>query len=229
MCFDPKDFETQRLAFEDCQLTLNYFHGHGNIGYGKAHNLVLGKLNSCFHLILNPDIVVDKEALLESIRTLTTDSKIAMLSPSAVDFSGKKQHLCKRYPTIFILFVRGFLSPNLKKLFSRRLKEYEMHDLSENNLTEGIPLISGCFMFVRTEFFKSITGFDKKYFLYFEDFDLSLRISMLGKLVFSPKVRISHGGGNTSEKGFWHRYNFIRSGFRFFNTHGWSFYKNQDV
>ena len=57
-----------------------------------------------------------------------------------------------------------------------------------------------------------------------EDFDLSIRIGQLGKLIYAPEVRITHSGGNTSSKGFWHIRRFLISGIKFFNTHGWSFF-----
>ena len=56
----------------------------------------------------------------------------------------------------------------------------------------------------RTKSFKKIRGFDKRYFLYFEDFDLSLRMSKVGKLVYAPNVKITHGGGGASKKGLWY-------------------------
>ena len=34
-----------------------------NIGFGRAHNLVLNKLNSSYHLILNPDVVFEIEII----------------------------------------------------------------------------------------------------------------------------------------------------------------------
>jgi GT2 family glycosyltransferase len=96
-----------------------------------------------------------------------------------------------------------------------------MQELDEKEISEGIPLISGCFMFVRTETLKEVGGFDELYFLYFEDFDLSIRIGKLGKVVYAPRVRIVHHGGNAAGKGFHHLKMFIQSGIRFFNKHGW--------
>ena len=99
-----------------------------------------------------------------------------------------------------------------------------MRDLSEANLTERILLISGCFMLVDTKVLQEVGGFDERYFLYFEDFDLSLRIGILGGLVHSPNVRITHEGGNTAKKGAIHIWYFIKSGIRFFNKHGWRYW-----
>ena len=35
---------------------IEYLFNGKNIGFGKAHNLILDKINSKFHLILNPDV-----------------------------------------------------------------------------------------------------------------------------------------------------------------------------
>ncbi|HTJ94783.1 MAG TPA: glycosyltransferase family 2 protein, partial [Pararobbsia sp.] len=37
--------------------------GHGNIGYGRGHNLAIAELDSDYHLVLNPDIEMQPDAL----------------------------------------------------------------------------------------------------------------------------------------------------------------------
>jgi len=98
-----------------------------------------------------------------------------------------------------------------------------MHDLPEDEASTDIPIVSGCFMLSRTDTLKEINGFDERYFLYFEDFDLSLRMGKLGKLAYLPTMKIIHAGGHAARKGFAHLGMFARSGIRFFNSHGWRF------
>jgi len=210
--------------FKKRQIMLSHIRGHGNIGYGGGHNLVMRQLASDFHLILNPDITLEEDALLRALEILINDKRIVMLSPSANNFLGERLHLCKRYPSALILLIRGFFPNKAKFFFRSRLAKYEMHELETTGLPTRVPLASGCFMLVETEAFKKIKGFDKRYFLYFEDFDLSLRMSKVGKLVYAPNVKITHGGGGASKKGLWHIYNFIKSGVRFFNTYGWNIF-----
>jgi len=200
---------------------LHYISGHGNIGYGSAHNLILERLNSDFHLILNPDLIVDKESLVNAITAIGNDTNAVAISPYAENMSGDKQYLCKRYPSVITFFIRGFLFKPLKRYFSKRLSSYEMRELSEEKDSNGIELVSGCFMLLDTRVFKLVGGFCESYFLYFEDFDLSIRIRKHGEIVYSPKVRIKHAGGEASKKGFSHIFMFVRSGLRFFCTHGW--------
>ena len=102
----------------------------------------------------------------------------------------------------------------------------EMRDLPEIEESKGIELISGCFMLLDTQVLKLVGGFNESYFLYFEDFDLSIRMRKFGELVYAPNVRIRHSGGGASRKGLSHIFAFVRSSFRFFNTHGWRFLVN---
>ena len=213
--------ENQRL--ETSKVELHRLAGHGNIGYGRAHNLALQVIDSDFHLILNPDVTLEEDALFLALNRMTENGQIKALSPNATDSHGKKQYLCKSYPSVFTLLIRGLGFAALKKLFSERLSFYENWDFPEDEPTEKEMLLGGCFLLVETRTLKAVNGFDERYFLYFEDFDLSIRIGRFGKLVYAPEVRITHSGGNASSKGFWHVTRFLISGIRFFNTHGWSF------
>ncbi len=210
-------------SLEELKVELRRIAGHGNIGYGRAHNLILQVIDSDFHLILNPDVTLQEEALFLALTRITENEKIKVLSPNTTDSYGNKQYLCKSYPSVFTLLIRGLGISGLQKLFSERLYFYENRELPEDKPTEKEMLLGGCFLLVETRALKSVNGFDERYFLYFEDFDLSIRIGRLGKLVYAPEVHITHSGGNTSSKGFWHIWRFLISGIRFFNTHGWSF------
>ena len=64
-------------------------------------------------------------------------------------------------------------------------------------------------------------GFDERFFLYFEDFDLSLRASEHGRVVNAPSMVITHLGGDTSSKNWKTIAYFIASGVKFFFKHGW--------
>lgn len=210
-----------RCLPERGNLTVKVHSGHGNIGYGAGHNLAIEEARSDCHLVLNPDVVMDEDALSEGLGFLADNGDVIGLSPAAVDGDGRVQHLCKRYPSLFDLLLRGFAPAGLRRRFDRRLAEYEMRELPEDEPARHIPIISGCFMLLRTEALQELGGFDPGYFLYFEDFDLSLRAQPLGALARLPGMRIRHLGGHSARKGPRHIYLFTRSALRFFNTHGW--------
>jgi len=219
------DFEDYQRQAGSLGVELRLLHGHGNIGYGAAHNLTINNLDIGFHLMLNPDVVLDKRFLSEGVNYLIDHDDVALAVPMATHENGDRQFLCKRYPSVLTLFVRGFLPRNLHKLFTKRLASYEMRDLHDAQINKDIPIGSGCCMLSRSSMLKAVHGFDERYFLYFEDFDLSLRIRRHGRIVYLPTMKIIHGGGYAARKGLSHVRMFIRSAIRFFSIHGWRWFK----
>ncbi len=59
-------------------------------------------------------------------------------------------------------------------------------------------------MLFRTEVLKKLGGFDPRYFLYFEDYDLSLRTHEVARVAYVPSVRVLHHGGDAARKGWTH-------------------------
>jgi GT2 family glycosyltransferase len=200
---------------------LDYIYGHGNIGYGAAHNLAFERDHRPLHVFMNADVELDPKVFMHGCAYFKDNADVAMICPKGFDDSGNRQFLCKRYPTVFDLFVRGFAPGFIKALFSRRLAYYEMRELSEKTANKDISIISGCFMFCRSSTIQKVNGFDPSFFLYFEDFDLSLRVNRKARLAYLPDMKIKHSGGNSARKGVSHILMFLRSARRFFSLHGW--------
>jgi GT2 family glycosyltransferase len=196
--------------------------GNGeNIGFGAGHNLTFD-FNSCeFHLILNPDVEMAVDALANALKFMYENHACGMLSPEAKNDSGDVEYLCKRYPAMIDLALRGFAPAWLRDLFRGRLSTYEMRDKIGSAVLWEPPIISGCFMLMRASTIKAIGGFDPRFFLYFEDFDLSLRVGSVSRIAHVPSVKIVHHGGHAAKKGWRHIYLFTKSGIKFFNKHGW--------
>ena len=208
-------------AFEPSAGAIEVVAGHGNVGYGRANNLVLARLESDFHLVMNPDVELDRDALTAAISSLQADAALGLVAPDVRGAAGERQYLCKRYPSVWVLFLRGFAPAALRRAFARSLDRYEMRDVLGSTTYSPVPLASGCFMVMRTALFRSLGGFDPRFFMYFEDYDLSLRIAREAKVAFVPAARIVHHGGEASSKGPRHVSWFLRSAWRFFATHGW--------
>lgn len=198
-------------------------HGHGNIGFGRGHNLALDQIGR-FHLILNPDISMEAQALNIGIDFLEDYPDCALLSPHAVWPDGSRQYLCKRYPAAFDLLLRGFAPTSIRDVFDQRLARYEMRAETQASVFWDPHIVSGCFMLFRGTALKALGGFDVGYFLYFEDFDLSLRSGRMARTAYVPAVRIIHAGGHTARKGFWHIRQFVRSALRFYTKHGFKLF-----
>lgn len=194
---------------------------HNNAGFGAAHNRALLDSRTDYHLILNPDVDMASDSLLRALGAMEENTRIVALGPQARGADGRREYLCKGYPSLLVLLLRGFAPPRLRARFAHELHAYELRDrLAQPRLTE-VPLLSGCFMLLRAAHARRIGGFDTSYFLYFEDYDLCMRLREVGSLVYAPQVSIVHYGGNAAAKGWRHRRWFLRSALRFFNSYGW--------
>lgn len=191
-----------------------------NNGFGAGHNSILNAINSDFHIIMNPDIdVKDLTGFIRAIKFMYFHHDVVMLSPLIRNKSdGNIQYLNRKEPTIFDLFIR-FLGPHF---FSKRQAEfvkrrygYDHIQLDEN--------ATGSFMIIRTTTFKNVKGFDTRFFMYFEDTDLTKRLLQKGKVLFYPYFTVVHG---------WKRENHSLKGLKpmlismvtYFNKWGWRFY-----
>lgn len=210
-----------RCRAEAGGVAIELLEGHGNVGYGRGHNLAIRSAQSHCHLILNPDVTLRPESLADGLTFMAANPEVVALSPAVTDGAGHKQYVCKRYPALLDFLLRGFAPAFLRRHFATRLTRYEMRDLPEQAPSTDIPIISGCFMLFRTAALHAVGGFDERYFLYFEDFDLSLRVHAQGSLAYLPSMHIVHLGGHSARKGLGHIGMFARSALRFYNSHGW--------
>lgn len=195
--------------------------GHGNVGYGRGHNLAIARCTEEYHLVLNPDVVIERDAITEAVRLMRSHPEVVFITPAARGAGGERQYLCKRYPSVLDLVLRGFAPPFLKRLFATRLARYEMRAETGEAVVFDVPIASGSFMFLRRTALAAVGGFSDAYFMYFEDFDLSVRLARVARIAYVPAVRITHVGGDAARKGWKHIGMFVRSGITFFSRNGW--------
>lgn len=195
-----------------------------NAGYGAGHNQARERYPADIHLILNPDVAVAPDALWRGLEYLRDHPQTALVCPRGEAGDGSPAHLSKRLPTVLVLVLRAFAPAPVQPLFAGRLARYEMHDVHAAGRPAAVPLASGCFMLIRGAALQAVGGFDERYFLYFEDFDLSLRLAGQGAVEYLPAMVVRHYGGGSAAKGWRHRWWFLRSGLRFFSGHGWRWF-----
>ncbi|MEM8562701.1 MAG: glycosyltransferase [Pseudomonadota bacterium] len=219
--FREQAAEVVQVAPGDTFFRVHYRALPDNRGFGAGHNVAIDELDSDYHLVLNPDAELDEHALRLGLGSLQEDQSIVLVSPRVSGDDGAQEFLCKRYPSLFVLMLRPFAPRIIRRIFRRALYRYEMRDVCSGSEEAEVLLASGCFMLVRSSALQSVGGFNDRYFLYFEDFDLSIRLGGEGRLVFNPAINIVHHGGHAARKGLRHVKYFVRSGFTFFQEHGW--------
>ena len=218
---EPPDRAIDEFRERYSAASIRVLRGRGNVGFGAGHNLALQKVESDFHLVLNPDVKLAPDAILQALRFMTANPACGLLAPAIYDGDGKQQFLCKRYPAVLDFMLRGFAPRWLKRLFRQRLDRYELRDRVGDSVLWDPPVVSGSFMFFRTAILRRLGGFDPRFFLYMEDFDLTLRAAKITRVAYVPQVRITHYGGHAARKGLRHVKMFVTAAFRFYNKNGW--------
>lgn len=183
-----------------------------NRGFGAGHNLVLPLLTSELHAIINPDVVLREDAVAAMADYMQAHPDVGLLSPRIRFPDGRDQVLGKRDPTLRYLVASRLRGSGAPK---KALREYAMLD-EDLSVPCDIENATGCFMLVRTDLFRELGGFDERYFMYFEDCDLSRTVRRTSRVVYFPGACIYHVWGRESKKNSKLRRIQIRSMFYYF-------------
>ena len=178
--------------FKDSEIA--YVFVGNNIGFGKGHNLVLDKIKSDFHLILNPDVSFSTAVIPALIEELKKQRQVSFITPKVLYPNKELQFVCREHPT-FLDLINRKLKVSRKQLENN---EYRNQDLEKSFYP---AFIHGCFMLFKTADFKQLQGFDERYFLYMEDADLCRKIQKTNKkILYFPNVEIIHQHQKGSSK-----------------------------
>lgn len=150
-----------------------------NLGYGNGNNFGIKQAKTDYVLILNPDIICDKDFF----------SNIISVSNEAKEFSIIGcQYL---YDKVFM--PAGFFDKKENFEFMKNFRDGKIDDLS------NVDWVTGCSMLLNLKNFNDKNIFDKNFFLYFEEFDLCKSILRKNKNIFtSKKLKVHHLGFKSS-------------------------------
>ena len=204
-----------------------YIFNNENMGYGKAHNIAIKKSieqNLPYHIILNPDIIIEKNTLEKLTNYMEQHPEVGNIMPKIIYPDGELQYLCKLLPSPIDLIFRRFIP--IKKWKDAINERYELHSFGYDKI-KNIPNLSGCFMFLRTEALKKVGLFDENIFMYLEDIDLNRRIHSKYKTIYYPDAIVIHEHQKESYKNRKLLKAHIQSAIYYFNKYGWLFDKER--
>jgi hypothetical protein len=189
-------------------------------GYGANHNLNMERARGEYIVVMNPDMVVEPDALWKMLCYMDLSRDIGILCPKILNPDGTIQHLNKRYATVLDLFLRRFLPRTLRPLFQGRLDRYEMLDVGYDHVVD-VESVTGAFMFCRAAVLRAVSGFDPRYFMYCEDFDLCRKVQRTNRTVYFPDARVVHYWERSAHKSWYWTWVFIVSAWRYFDKWGY--------
>lgn len=197
-----------------------------NSGYGYGHNLACKSSSSApYHLILNPDVVIQPGCLEALVAGMDKESNIGMNIPKIYFPNGELQPLNRRDPTVLDLCLRRFVPACLQSLppIRRRMDYFIMMDHGYDVACD-VPNASGCCMLIRRDIFDAIGGFDERFFMYFEDSDLTRRVRARARARYVPEAKIIHCWARGSHTNWRLTLVTLKSAWKYFQKWGWKWW-----
>lgn len=168
-----------------------------NLGFAGGFNkgIEYAKIwGADYFLLINNDCIIKDENLIDQlIKTADSDAKIGLVSPKilfAPDFEFHKERYKKEDLGKVIWFAGGKFDWNNIGNVHIGIDEVDQGQFDE---ISGNDIFSGACVLIKKEVFEKLSGFDEKYFLYFEDSDLAIRARKAGfRIYYNGKTSVYH-------------------------------------
>lgn len=212
---DNADDQDAFLPLTEKYFDVEYVHTGKNLGFGAGHNYVLPRLNSKYHAIVNPDVLLRDDAFSTLIRFIEKQG-CDMAVPRLVGSDNQRLAAYRKDPNLLDMMARIWF----RSVFPKRVA---LHELSNEDYTKPfhVPFAQGSFMVVRTDTLKKVGGFDKDFFMYLEDADLCRRINQNGEVMYCPDTTVMHRWEKGSHKNMKLFKIHIQSWIKYFKKWGW--------
>lgn len=168
-----------------------------NVGFGSACQAVFSRFPSDFVLLLNPDARLLDGGLLRLQNTLRAKKETAAVAPDTLWDQGAEFHLPPSCPPALFLYQPLLAGFSRMRWFEKLLSGlWRRHAVKVWSATRPVRVrnLSGGIVLLKTRAVKNAGGlFDPRFFLYFEDTDLFMRLRRAGyQLLVEPRAKALH-------------------------------------
>lgn len=172
-----------------------------NPGFSKANNQAIKLATGKYKLLLNPDTLVQEDTFKKCIDFMDVNPNAGAIGVRMIDGKGIFLPESKRsLPTPSVAFYKLF---GLSAIFPKHpiYSKYHLGDKPEMETTKA-DILSGAYMFMRSEALDKIGLLDESFFMYGEDIDLSYRFVLAGyDNYYCADTTIIHYKGESTKKG----------------------------
>jgi N-acetylglucosaminyl-diphospho-decaprenol L-rhamnosyltransferase len=169
-----------------------------NLGYAAAANRGVATTTASVVVVSNADLEVAPGTAAALLDRFDAEPDLAAVGPAVLNPDGSQYPSARAHaPTTDAVghAVLGRLFP--RNPFTRRYRQLD----ARWDRPRDVDWVSGAFMFLRRSALASVGGWDERYFMYMEDFDLCWRLRRLGwRVAYEPGGRVTHVQGASTGK-----------------------------
>jgi GT2 family glycosyltransferase len=167
-----------------------------NLGFAKANNQGLKEASGEYILFLNSDTEIKPDTLSKSLAFMRTNSDCGVLGPKMLYPDGSPQSSVRRFPTVWPILLMLLKIPKFRPHL-KSIDNYLAVDFDYSK-QQAVDQVMGAFMMMPKRLVDQLNGFDERFFIWFEEVDLCLRVKRAGyQVVYNPEVEIIHHGGKS--------------------------------
>jgi GT2 family glycosyltransferase len=195
--------ESERKVLQNLPQGVQFLPYQYNTGYPLGYNsLALRAPHYKYFLILNPDIIIDNPLVLALGKEyLEKNPEVAIMGPEQINDDGSFPLSVRAFPSLFTQIARRTFLRYFPGISEKVAKDECVH-INRQEEQEVDWLQSSC-VFVRSDFWKEVSGFSEDYFLFMADTELCFMAWKLGKkVVYYPKIQVRADGKRCSDGGF---------------------------
>jgi GT2 family glycosyltransferase len=169
-----------------------------NLGFGPANNLGFEHARGEFAIALNPDAYVAPDALRLAIEYLDQHPQVGIVGAQHLSPIGTRHASARMFPTVL---DRIFVLSGMADRFPRsRLFGRVDNGWWDHSGPRAVDWVVGAFLAMRRRDWLLVGGFDPRFFLYSEEWDLCRRFRSAGlETHYLPQVQVVHLSGVSSE------------------------------
>lgn len=169
---------------------IKVFFRNTNTGFGAGCNYAVSQSSADLILLLNPDIIFQKDIISGMFEFLCQNEDAAGCSPSFLNKDGSQGYSYNKFPNfiweLYDVLGKGY-NFRLGKI-NNQISEYR-----QKRKPIKVDWVTAACLLLKKEIFFKAGGFDEKYFLYYEDVDLQRRIRKIDKSVYClPYLEVLH-------------------------------------
>jgi len=183
-----------------CELIISSTNDGFALGYNKAVAHALRTYHPDYLLILNNDTRVPRGMVHALTRTCSHEKDNAIVVPKIYFERGHEFHMnsySRQERGTVLWYAGGEIDWNNIILFHRGVDEV---DRGQFEVQEQTVFVTGCCFLTTPKIWKKLGGFDPKFFMYYEDADLSLKAKRTHiPLIYEPKAHLYHINAGSAE------------------------------
>lgn len=175
--------------YPEIKIILNKENG----GFAKGYNMCLQNLSEEYFVLLNSDVEVTPNWIEPIVNFMSNHSKVSIAQPKIKSYRDKAYFEYAGAAGGFIDFL-GY------PFCQGRIFQSMEKDHGQYNENKEVFWATGACMFIKSEVFKELGGFDERYFAHMEEIDLCWRAKNLGHQVYYiAESEVYHLGGGTMQ------------------------------